>query len=104
MQNSKYMLGNKFDKLHFHAKSQVKRKTTTKNKSSSSLKIRSFRVQNWKFKRLYFYINSKIKSTKYHTIMQNFRLKIKKKYKINYDTSLKSYDHANFKSGAWKHI
>ena len=31
-------------------------------------------------------------------------LKIKKKYKINYDTSLKSYDHANFKSGAWKHI
>ena len=38
MQNSKYMLGNKFDKLHFHAKSQVKRKTTTKNKSSNSLK------------------------------------------------------------------
>ena len=38
MPNSKYMLGNKFDKLHFHAKSQFKRKTTTKNKSSSSLK------------------------------------------------------------------
>ena len=38
MPNSKYMLGNKFDKLHFHAKPQVKRKTTTKNKSSSSLK------------------------------------------------------------------
>ena len=37
MPNSKYMLGNKFDKLHFHAKSQFKRKTTTKNKSSSSL-------------------------------------------------------------------
>ena len=86
MPNSKYMLGNKFDKLHFHAKSQVKRKTTTKNKSSSSLKIRSFRVQNWrlgvKFKRLYFYVKSKIKSTKYHT--------------IKFDTSLKSYDNAKY--------
>ena len=38
MPNSKYMLGNKFDKLHFHAKFQVKRKTTTKNKSNTSLK------------------------------------------------------------------
>ena len=38
MQNSKHMLEHKFDNLHYHAKSQVKRKTTTKNKSSSSLK------------------------------------------------------------------
>ena len=32
-----------------------------------------------KFKRLYFYVKSRIKSTKY--------------YKIKFDTSLKSYDH-----------
>ena len=38
MQNSKHMLEHKFDNLHYHAKSQVKRKTTTKNKSNTSLK------------------------------------------------------------------
>ena len=38
MQNSKHMLEHKFDNLHYHAKSQVKRKTTAKNKSNTSLK------------------------------------------------------------------
>ena len=38
MKNSKHILGNKFDKLFFNAKSWVKRKTTTKNKRSTSLK------------------------------------------------------------------
>ena len=33
--------------------------------------------------------------------MQNLMLKEKK---IKCDTSLKSYDHAEFKSGAWKQI
>ena len=31
--------------------------------------------------------------------MKNLRLKIKKYYKIKCDTSLKRYDHAEFKSG-----
>ena len=63
MQNSNQVLGNKFDKLYFCAKSQVKRGKNQKIKCSTSLK-RSGHV----------------------------------------DTSLKSYDHAEFKSGAWKQI
>ena len=35
-----------------------------------------------------------------YTFMQNLRLKAKKYYKIKCDTSLKTYDHAEFKSGA----
>ena len=38
MQKSKHMLEHKFDNLHYHVKSQVKRKTTTKNKGNNSLK------------------------------------------------------------------
>jgi len=33
-----------------------------------------------------------------------FDNKSKKYHKIKCDTSLKSYDHAEFKSGAWKQI
>ena len=36
--------------------------------------------------------------------MQNLRLKAKKYYKLKCDTSLKSYDQAEFKSGTWKQI
>ena len=35
---------------------------------------------------------------------EKFQVKSKKYYKIKSDTSLKSYDHAEFKSGAWKQI
>ena len=41
-----------------------------------------------KFKRLYFYVKSKIKNTKYHT--------------IKVDTSLKSYDNAEYNILDWE--
>ena len=90
MQNSYHILGNKFDKLYFYAKSQVRRKK--KNKGSTSLKISGHlqsKLKTWrKFKRLYFYAKYKIKSTKYH--------------KIKFDTSLKSYGHAESKILGWE--
>ena len=43
-----------------------------------------------KFENLYFHAKSWVKSKKYH--------------KIKCYTSLKSYDHAEFKSGAWEQI
>ena len=42
------------------------------------------------FDNVYFHAKSQVKNKKY--------------YKIKCDTSLKSYDHAELKSGAWKHI
>ena len=91
MVNSYHMLGNKFDKLYFHAKPQVKRKKI-KIKSFTSLKyqvMQSLKLETWrKFDRLYFHAKSKIKRTKYH--------------KIKFDTSLKNYYHAEFNSGVWK--
>ena len=43
-----------------------------------------------KFDNIYFHAKFKVKSLKYH--------------KIKRDTSLKSYDYAEFKSRAWKQI
>ena len=48
-----------------------------------------FQIKN-NFDNLYFHAKSWVKSKKY--------------YKIKRDTSLKSYYHAEFKSGAWKQI
>ena len=58
MQNSYHVLGNKFDNLYLHAKSQVKRKKTWR-----------------KFDRLYFYAKSKIKSKKYPKVKFHTSLK-----------------------------
>ena len=53
--------------------------------------MQSLNLETWKkFDRLYFHAKSKIKSTKYH--------------KIKFDKSFKSFDHAEFNSGALKQI
>ena len=78
--NIKFQMGRNFDSLYFHAKSQVKRKKI-KIKCSTSLK-RAGHVES-KFDRLNFYAKSSVKSEKYH--------------KIKFDTSLKSYGHAQYK-------
>ena len=50
----------------------------------------TFQIES-NFDNVYFHAKSQVKNKK-------------KYYKINYDTSLKSYDHAELKSRAWKHI
>ena len=51
--------------------------------------MQSSNLETWKkFDRLYFHAKSKIKSTKYH--------------KIKFDTSLKSYGHAEYKILDWE--
>ena len=75
MQNSYQVLGNKFDKLDFYAKSQVKRENS---KKKSSVKKRARNVES-KLDRLNFHAKSRVKSENYHKIKIDAPLK---RYKI----------------------
>ena len=121
MQNSNQVLRNIFDNLYFHVKSQVKRE---KNKNSFDQFMQIQKLETWcKFDKLFFHAKSKVKSDKYHRVKfhnhlravviqnpkfyigNNFdnlqfhaksQIKSKNDHKIKCDTSLKSYDHAEF--------
>ena len=92
MQNSNQVLGNKFDNLHFHAKSYVKRKknknqvcTSLKRQVMQSPKLETF-MKNLGLKQDY--IGSNFDNLYFHA---KFQVKSKIYYKIKYYTSLKNY-------------
>ena len=91
MPNTTFQTESNFDNVYFHAKSQVKNKIYSKiyHKNAMIMQNLSEVLKN-KFDNLYFHAKSQVKSKKYH--------------KIKCYISLKSYDHGEFKSGAWERI